>query len=89
METSQAVGGEEYEQDQQAEGLPGRALSGGGREGGQRVPPAAEPGMEMLTNSQVIQVTIEGNNVENLKQLVRQVGYLNRQFEFEKIVADI
>ena len=48
-----------------------------------------EPDMELVTNSQGSQVTIEGDNVENMKQLVRQVGYLNRQFEFEKIVADI
>ena len=45
--------------------------------------------MERVTNSQGSQVTIEGNNVENINQLVRKVAYLNRQFEFEKIVADI
>ena len=48
-----------------------------------------QPGMEMVTNSHGSQVTIEGDNVENMNQLVRQVAYLNRQFEFEKIVADI
>ena len=48
-----------------------------------------EPDMELVTNSQGSQVTIEGDNVENINQLVRQVAYLNRQFEFEKIVADI
>ena len=45
--------------------------------------------MEMVTNSQGSQVTIEGDNVENMNQLVMKVGYLNRQLEFEKIVADI
>ena len=48
-----------------------------------------EPGMEMVTNSQGSQVTIEGDNVKNINQLVRMVAYLNRQFEFEKIVEDI
>merc|ERR550525_605845 len=36
-----------------------------------------EPGMEMVTNSQGSQVTIDGDNVENMNQLVRQVAYLN------------
>ena len=40
-----------------------------------------EPGMEMVTNSHGTQVTIDGDNVENMNQLVRQVAYLNtREF---------
>lgn len=40
-----------------------------------------EPGMEMVTDSQGSQVTIDGDNVENMNQLVRQVAYLNtREF---------
>ena len=36
-----------------------------------------EPGMEMVTNSHGTQVTIDGDNVDNMNQLVRQVAYLN------------
>ena len=37
--------------------------------------------MEMVTNSHGTQVTIDGDNVENMNQLVRQVAYLNtREF---------
>jgi len=40
-----------------------------------------EPGMEMVTNSHGSQVTIDGDNVDNMNQLVRQVAYLNtREF---------
>ena len=40
-----------------------------------------EPGMEMVTNSHGTQVTIDGDNVENMNQLVRQIAYLNtREF---------
>merc|ERR1712088_921521 len=40
-----------------------------------------EPGMEMVTNSHGSQVTIDGEDVENMNQLVRQVAYLNtREF---------
>jgi hypothetical protein len=40
-----------------------------------------EPGMEMVTNSHGSQVTIDGEDAENMNQLVRQVAYLNtREF---------
>ena len=40
-----------------------------------------EPGMEMVTNSHGTQVTIDGDNVDNMNTLVRQVAYLNtREF---------
>ena len=40
-----------------------------------------EPGMEMVTNSHGSQVTIDGDNVDNMNKLVRQVAYLNtREF---------
>ena len=40
-----------------------------------------EPGMKMVTNSHGSQVTIDGDNVDNMNTLVRQVAYLNtREF---------
>ena len=36
-----------------------------------------EPGMEMVTISRASQVTSDGDNVDNLNQLVRQVDNLN------------
>jgi len=40
-----------------------------------------DPGMEMITNSQGSQVTIDGADASNLEQLVRQVAYVNtREF---------
>jgi len=40
-----------------------------------------EPGMEMVTNSHGSQVTIDGEDAENMNLLVRQVAYLNtREF---------
>jgi len=40
-----------------------------------------EPGMEMVTNSHGSQVTIDGEDANNMDQLVRQVAYLNtREF---------
>jgi len=36
-----------------------------------------EPGMEMVTNSHGTQVTIDGDSVENVNTLVKQVAYLN------------
>ena len=63
----QAGGGEEDEQCSESLQLPATNL--------------LEPGMEMVTNSQGSQVTIDGDNVENMNQLVRQVAYLNtREF---------
>ena len=59
----QAGGGEEDEQCSESLQLPATNL--------------LEPGMEMVTNSQGSQVTIDGDNVENMNQLVRQVANLN------------
>ena len=40
-----------------------------------------EPGMELLTNSDLTEMTIEGDNKTNLEVLLRKVGYLNsREF---------
>ena len=40
-----------------------------------------EPGMEMVTNSHGSMVTIDGDNVNNVNTLIRQVAYLNtREF---------
>ena len=40
-----------------------------------------EPGMEMVTNSHGSMVTIDGDDVDNINKLVRQVAYLNtREF---------
>ena len=40
-----------------------------------------EPGMEMVTNTQGSQVTVDGEDARNLEELVRQVAYLNtREF---------
>ena len=39
------------------------------------------PGMEMVTNSLGSQVTIDGEDAENMNQLVRKFAYLNsREF---------
>ena len=40
-----------------------------------------DPGMEMVTNTQGSQVTIDGEDAGNMEELVRQVAYLNtREF---------
>ncbi|KAH1011570.1 hypothetical protein HUJ04_000909 [Dendroctonus ponderosae] len=40
-----------------------------------------QPGMELLTNSDLTEVTVEGDNRTNLEMLVRKVGYANtREF---------
>lgn len=40
-----------------------------------------QPGMELLTNSDLTEVTVEGDNRTNLEILVRQIGYANtREF---------
>lgn len=40
-----------------------------------------QPGMELLTNSDLTEVTVEGDNRTNLETLVRKVGYVNtREF---------
>ncbi|XP_018333792.1 calsyntenin-1 [Agrilus planipennis] len=40
-----------------------------------------QPGMELLTNSDLTEVTVEGDNRTNLETLVRKVGYINsREF---------
>ncbi|VEN46418.1 unnamed protein product [Callosobruchus maculatus] len=40
-----------------------------------------QPGMELLTNSDLTEVTVEGDNRTNLETLVRKIGYLNsREF---------
>lgn len=40
-----------------------------------------QPGMELLTNSDLTEVTVEGDNRTNLETLVRKVGYANtREF---------
>lgn len=40
-----------------------------------------EPGMELLTNSDLTELSIEGDNKTNLVTLIRKVGYMNtRQF---------
>lgn len=40
-----------------------------------------EPGMQLLKNNDVTEVTVEGNNKTNLETLVRRVGYVNsREF---------
>ncbi|XP_059490365.1 calsyntenin-1 isoform X2 [Neocloeon triangulifer] len=47
------------------------------------VPPMEllEPGMELLTNSELTEITMEGDNKTNLEVLLRKVGYLNsREF---------
>lgn len=36
-----------------------------------------QPSMELLTNNEMTQITIEGNNVTNLETLVRRVAYVN------------
>ncbi|XP_042913028.1 calsyntenin-1-like, partial [Parasteatoda tepidariorum] len=50
---------------------------------GLEVPPAdlLEPGMELLTNSDLSEVTVEGNSKNNLEDLISRVGYVNsREF---------
>ncbi|GFX96478.1 calsyntenin-1 [Trichonephila clavipes] len=50
---------------------------------GLEVPPAdlLEPGMELLTNSDLSEVTVEGNSKSNLEDLISRVGYVNsREF---------
>lgn len=50
---------------------------------GLEVPPAdlLEPGMELLTNSDLSEVTVEGNSKTNLEDLISRVGYVNsREF---------
>ena len=37
------------------------------------------PGMEMVTNSLGSQVTIDGEDAENMNQLVRKFAYLNNR----------
>lgn len=40
-----------------------------------------QPGMELLTNSDLTEVTVEGDNRTNLEILVRKIGYANtREF---------
>lgn len=40
-----------------------------------------QPGMELLTNSDLTEVTVEGDNRTNLETLVRKIGYANsREF---------
>ncbi|KAK9884274.1 hypothetical protein WA026_005226 [Henosepilachna vigintioctopunctata] len=40
-----------------------------------------QPGMELLTNSDLTEVTVQGDNRTNLETLVRKVGYVNtREF---------
>lgn len=40
-----------------------------------------QPGMELLTNSDLTEVTVEGDNRTNLETLVRKIGYVNsREF---------
>lgn len=40
-----------------------------------------QPGMELLTNSDLTEVTVEGDNRTNLEVLVRRIGYVNsREF---------
>jgi len=40
-----------------------------------------QPSMELLTNNEMTQITIEGNNVTNLETLIRRVAYVNgREF---------
>lgn len=40
-----------------------------------------EPGMQLLKNNDVTEITVEGNNKTNLETLVRQIGYINtREF---------
>lgn len=40
-----------------------------------------QPGMELLTNSDLTEVTVEGDNKTNLETLVRKIGYANsREF---------
>ncbi|XP_076041247.1 calsyntenin 1 isoform X2 [Oratosquilla oratoria] len=36
-----------------------------------------QPGMELLTNNEMTQITIEGDNMTNLETLVRRVAYVN------------
>lgn len=36
-----------------------------------------QPSMELLTNNEMTQITIEGNNVTNLETLIRRVAYVN------------
>lgn len=36
-----------------------------------------QPSMELLTNNEMTQITIEGNNVTNLETLMRRVAYVN------------
>lgn len=50
---------------------------------GLEVPPSnmLEPGMELLSNSELTEVTIEGNKKSNLEDLMAQIGYVNsREF---------
>ncbi|MCL4128189.1 UNVERIFIED_CONTAM: hypothetical protein GTU68_044020, partial [Idotea baltica] len=38
-----------------------------------------QPSMELLTNNEMTQITVEGNNVTNVETLIRRVAYVNNR----------
>ncbi|RXG68551.1 Calsyntenin-1, partial [Armadillidium vulgare] len=38
-----------------------------------------QPSMELLTNNEMTQITVEGNNVTNVETLIRRVAYINNR----------